>query len=613
MLALLAGCAKVSRRTGETLPPTESPSVGLNILEQRKFREFYQGNPVIPTGMLYSMRMPDGRLLVEAMLDRGFVDMGRNALPMGLGRAHPRDSPRVIGHKVSFMSLNCAACHSAQFDYGGRRFLIDGAPGQVDVEGFAKDIEKAVKHTTQSKTELFRALRRYLAFVRRPVNRRWRWRFGLAAGELDLNLRAIDEIEKGETGEALIVKGGRFNPTVNEESEEAVQERQKVIIDELRGESSRGAKESLPPPDVSRLPHRGLLKIIRDFRIQVNNSGDVLRMIHRADRMKLTAGPGRDDAWGLIDRIMAGDSSAQFTAPISVPPLFGAGTHRLFHYDGNTNSIMERNIAQAVALGSIVRQRGDAVVDPRRVHQVNKLAEKITGPRWLSAFPKLDPELVTEGKALFEKKLFKARRVWDVNGRPLVAETVSCNDCHLAVGQETQIRFYDVGTSKFRLNHYLKRPQYLKRLRHRLSEVKRETAKRQDPPVLQAEIDEWEGGKVPEWRLSPGYLARPLDGVWATSPYLHNGSVRSLHQLLLPQRQREKSFQTGGRDFDPIEVGFRSSVLPLVKGSRQAFTLNTLKAENSRLGHDFGGSFTDRERRAVIEYMKTFSRGKRGL
>ena len=53
----------------------------------------------------------------------------------------------------------------------------------------------------------------------------------------------------------------------------------------------------------------------------------------------------------------------------------------------------------------------------------------------------------------------------------------------------------------------------------------------------------------------PHYRARPLDGVWATAPYLHNGSVPTLRDVLIPQNQRPKKFCVGSRQFDPVNVG----------------------------------------------------------
>ena len=69
----------------------------------------------------------------------------------------------------------------------------------------------------------------------------------------------------------------------------------------------------------------------------------------------------------------------------------------------------------------------------------------------------------------------------------------------------------------------------------------------------------WEGRKnCPNPGPGPRYRARPLNGAWATAPYLHNGSVPSLYWLLHPAAERPKKFCMGGaRDFDPEHVGLR--------------------------------------------------------
>jgi len=95
------------------------------------------------------------------------------------------------------------------------------------------------------------------------------------------------------------------------------------------------------------------------------------------------------------------------------------------------------------------------------------------------------------------------------------------------------------------------------------------------------------------------YKARPLNGVWATSPYLHNGSVPSLYQLLLPSSQRDKVFYTGNREFDPNNVGQHSD--------KQAglFEFDTTVYGNSNAGHEYGTQLSDKERYELIEFMKT--------
>ena len=118
---------------------------------------------------------------------------------------------------------------------------------------------------------------------------------------------------------------------------------------------------------------------------------------------------------------------------------------------------------------------------------------------------------------------------------------------------------------------------------------------------------------------SPHYRARPLNGVWATAPYLHNGSVPSLYLMLTPAAERPTQFCLGSRDFDPKHVGL-SVTTSCAKGE----TLFSVTAPdgsavngNSVLGHSLEGTpgqgkpgvigrlLTDEERFDLIEYLKT--------
>lgn len=97
------------------------------------------------------------------------------------------------------------------------------------------------------------------------------------------------------------------------------------------------------------------------------------------------------------------------------------------------------------------------------------------------------------------------------------------------------------------------------------------------------------------------YKARPLTGIWATAPYLHNASVRTLYDLLLPPAQRPSSFKVGSIVFDPQQVGYIDDF-----GPGSPFTYDTSLLGNSNQGHDYGASsFSDDDRYALIEYMKS--------
>lgn len=98
------------------------------------------------------------------------------------------------------------------------------------------------------------------------------------------------------------------------------------------------------------------------------------------------------------------------------------------------------------------------------------------------------------------------------------------------------------------------------------------------------------------------YKARPLNGIWATAPYLHNGSVPTLADLLQPSEKRPKKFGLNFSDFDTDKVGFSADV-----NQQDVFIFDTTLPGNSNAGHDSYGerTFTDIQREQLVEYMKT--------
>lgn len=121
------------------------------------------------------------------------------------------------------------------------------------------------------------------------------------------------------------------------------------------------------------------------------------------------------------------------------------------------------------------------------------------------------------------------------------------------------------------------------------------------------------------------YRPRPLEGIWATAPFLHNGSVPSIYELLLPADERTSEFYLGRKEYDPVNLGIRTEKFP------GAFKYDTTIKGNSNLGHEFDDGlcgngvigyqvkerpgfcrqFTEGERMALLEYLKIHSDGER--
>ena len=113
---------------------------------------------------------------------------------------------------------------------------------------------------------------------------------------------------------------------------------------------------------------------------------------------------------------------------------------------------------------------------------------------------------------------------------------------------------------------------------------------------------------VPRPSEVPHYKAAPRDGVWATPPYMHNGSVPNLYEMLLPAAQRTKKFCLG-RDFDPVKVGVDTTC------KSGTYLIDTTLIGSSNRGHSFengplgngviGPLPSEDERWAIVEYLKS--------
>jgi mono/diheme cytochrome c family protein len=115
-------------------------------------------------------------------------------------------------------------------------------------------------------------------------------------------------------------------------------------------------------------------------------------------------------------------------------------------------------------------------------------------------------------------------------------------------------------------------------------------------------------GEIARLEPAPGYIAPPLDGVWATAPYLHNGSVPTIAALLDSKSRPPvwtRSFRSS--DYDPDALGWTFQTVDAGDraGTRAVRIIDTTRPGYSNAGHTFGDELTAAERAAVLEYVKT--------
>lgn len=306
----------------------------------------------------------------------------------------------------------------------------------------------------------------------------------------------------------------------------------------------------------------------------------------RGLRPTTTSGYGRLDAFVAARNLLFGEKYAiDVNSPVSLPPIFGFTRLGWFHFDNNTNSILQRNIGEDLGVGAVADlNSGESTVQLRSLVRLEALAAKLTIPKWPeSLLGKLDAARVPRGGLLYQQQ---------------------CATCH-----ETSVdgKFPDrvvslaqIGTDPNRSVNF-GRPvgadPFAKVLGAALDKVEKKSFEREG--VTAAEAATLEPPQV-IWRTTAGYSARPIDGMWATAPYLHNGSVPTLHDLLLPPAQRPKTFLTGSREFDPKKVGFATD-----GAAGATFLLDTSLDGNHNSGHTYGTALSDEERLDLLEYLKS--------
>jgi hypothetical protein len=106
----------------------------------------------------------------------------------------------------------------------------------------------------------------------------------------------------------------------------------------------------------------------------------------------------------------------------------------------------------------------------------------------------------------------------------------------------------------------------------------------------------------PNMVKNQGYCSPPLDGLWMRAPYLHNGSVPTLRDLLEPVEKRPPVFYRGYDVYDPVDVGFISQG---PEAGRVGWKQDVKVRGDGNQGHTYGTNLSDEEKRALLEYLKT--------
>lgn len=519
-----------------------------------------------------------GLLSDSLYLDRyGFIPDNTHPdkpeLPIGFAHGSPlvdSDGSPVLNPQtkapMTSLGLTCAACHTGRFTYQGTAVLIDGGPALTNLDAFQNGVALAMIYTQHWPGRFDRFAERVLG-PRASAEAKSQLREQLdQVVSLDLKIHGFEEKAKHQTVEKGFARLDALNRIGN-------------FV----------------------------------FAVDMNTPANFVG----------------------------------YSAPVHFPRIWNAYWFEWIQYNGSIEQPMTRNAGEALGVRAAVNLTGpkDALYSSTvRVGTLSDIEHLLAGsppnvrsgfnglrsPEWPeNILPPIDTKLAAEGAVLYQMHCkgchlpptsdpgFWTTPEWSAPN----AAGERYLDLHLvdidkvgtdpAQAEDMKDRTIAVPASLGFNNgsgQAITSEDYGGALRHVVTAVVSRWYNGQVPPTPQAERDKMNGFRPDNVQAVLKYKARPLNGIWATPPYLHNGSVPNLYALLSPVAERPKTFYLGNREYDPVNVGYHTEPFP------NGFMFDTSIRGNSNSGHEFnngsgkgiiGPLLTPDERRALIEYLKT--------
>jgi len=633
------------------------------------FDNVTQGSDLLPYDFFLVVEQPNGKPFRDnenmnnryRYLARKATYNNPDALPIGMVKDN-------YGGR-DFMGFSCSACHTNQINYNGTGIRIDGAPAMADMDTFLTDLGTALRLAQTPGAAHDRFVKNVLALGHYSTADEVDADLGVYA----LRLTAYRVINKSDThyGFARLDAFGRIYNQVLEYVTnvqdvetilgELVQEKRITEADIDKG-GDKSIKAVLKTLDAKSVLNGTDRDILMETLITNLNLKQVLYF-----RNKMFNAPN---------------------APVSYPFLWDIPQHDYVQWNGIASNAglgpIGRNTGEVIGVfGTMNWSRSDhwtlagvfsgqgigntspidfsSSVDVHNLALIEDKLKSLHSPVWPeNILPKLDQAKVARGGAVFAKYCAachaEINRISDE--RRVVAHMTSQTN----LGTDSQMAVNSAayaGYSGILRNTYITvGPGPI--LLNKQSPVAALLTKATTGVVATPDADKWWPRRFAEWlydvifslrnnniqaSLKNGdydpdttaeplnsimaYKGRSLNGIWATAPYLHNGSVPNLYDLLLPAaampgdppgtKYRPAKFIVGSREFDPVNVGFKTD-------GYAGFQFLTDKLGNSNAGHEFGTrdakdengnpikdkdgnvaypALTEQQRWDLVEYLKS--------
>ena len=470
--------------------------------------EFYftsQGSQILPYDWFIAIEQAGNTTLFrdnQNMLRlRYLIQRPDSVNPDGLPVGFVKDS----GTDRAWLGLTCAACHTAQIDFKGVGYRVDGGPAMADVRALLVELADALRATRDQDPKFDRFAKRVLGHADTPKGRA------------------------------------------------TLKEQLTKIIDRRDGYNAR----NFPPKEP---PGYG----------RVDAFGAILNEVYHQ-----VAKPSPTNN--------ATTNTFPADAPVSYPCLWDTPQHDKVQWNGIAKNaglgILGRDVGEVLGVfgefaipASPTNSGYSSTVQVKNLRRIEEWVKDLWSPVWPSSFPPIDNKKRDLGEIVYKK--------------------ARCDGCHEIIKRDDRQRrvtahLWPTGTDSRMYDNFSQRVGDAGRLKgayqstypwpplapvhigERVSgedilahvvigTIRGSVAAAPEDELTKIEFRQSDFAMVfPADSLGGIYKARPLNGIWATAPYLHNGSVASLYQLLLPAGKRLKRFTVGTRQFNDVNVGFR--------------------------------------------------------
>jgi hypothetical protein len=513
-----------------------------------------------------------------AYLDRyGFIpawaDPGNSDLPIGFahgGRVEEVSGETLLNPQtkkpMTSLGLTCAACHTGRFTYQGKTVLVDGGPALTNIQKFQQAVGLSIIYT--------------------------RWVPGR------FNRFADRVLGPGASDDANAKLHAQFMDVYKQ-------------VTDVHNLENSGKAHTI---------EEGFTRL--DALTRIGNTVFALDIDHH-------------------------ENFLGYSAPVHYPRIWNVSWFEWVQYNGSIQQPMTRNAGEALGVRATVNfpvAKDQLPTSSVQVDTIYQLEQQLAGPepptvhnhftglaspKWPEKIlPPIDTQRTAKGAALYKSHCQGCHL--PANSDPdfwSAAQWLPANEAGERYLNLNMIDISRVGTDSAQASDMAQRTvaipttlgikdqngsvvtsdSFGDALRQVVTTVVNRWYDVHNTPPAQR--DKMNGFRPDGVRAPLAYKARPLNGIWATPPYLHNGSVPNIYALLSPVTERPKAFYLGSREYDPVHVGYQTA-----GNFCGAFKFDTCLRGNSNSGHEFnngsgqgiiGPLLAPEDRLAIIEFLKS--------